>query len=186
VQTFYLSPPASWPFKSPTIPAKLMPSRTSYTRNAQGLVLVDQSDLSTLLGLGFYLYGSTPDLNDFVSNLDNSGDATKYLNGVGTLSTPTGGDLVLISDTSRMLFSSDDGATLVFSSGSGITLTVPAGLGAGFGCVIVQNGAGQITPTAVGVTIASRQSYTKTAGQYAVMSLLAAAADTFILFGDGA
>jgi hypothetical protein len=87
---------------------------------------------------------------------------------------------------SRTLFSSDDGATLVFSSGSGITLTVPAGLGAGFGCVIVQNGAGQVTPTAAGVTIASRQSYTKTAGQYAVMSLLAVAADTFILFGDGA
>jgi hypothetical protein len=97
-----------------------------------------------------------------------------------------GGGLAPISGTTRTLFSSDNGAALVFSNGSAITLTVAAGLGAGFSCLIAQNGAGQVTPTAAGgVTIASRQSYTKTAGQYAVMSLLAVAADTFILFGDG-
>jgi hypothetical protein len=96
MQTFYLSPPATWPFKSPTIPAKLMPSKNSYTRNAQGLVFVAEADLLTLLGLGFCLYGSTPNLNDFVSKLNNSGDATKYLNGVGTLSTPAGGSSVTV------------------------------------------------------------------------------------------
>jgi hypothetical protein len=113
--------------------------------------------------------------------------ATVTDGGSGEAQVAISGGLVPVSGTSHTLSASDNGASLVFSNGSAITLTVASGLGAEFSCVIVQKGTGQITPTAAGgVTISSRQSYTKTAGQYAVMSLLAVAADTFILFGDGA
>lgn len=91
-----------------------------------------------------------------------------------------------ISATSYSLTEIDNGAALVFDNANPVTLTVPIGLVVGFECVIVQNGAGQVTPTASGTTINNRQSQTKTAGQYAIMSLIAIAADTFILAGDGA
>lgn len=86
--------------------------------------------------------------------------------------------------TSYTLQASDDGDVLTFNNASAVTLTVPAGLGAGFNCLIVQLGAGQVTPTASSTTIHQRQSFTKTAGQYGVASLVAYAADTFALSGD--
>lgn len=105
---------------------------------------------------------------------------------VNSLRQNTGG-ITSTSATSLTLSASGSGGIFVFTSGSAITLNVPEGLDTGFSCVLVQLGAGQITPTALGsVTINNRSSYTKTAGQYAPMSLLAVAADTFILFGDGA
>lgn len=88
--------------------------------------------------------------------------------------------------TAYTLKAGDDGLILYFDSGSAIAVTVPAGLGVGFECGIIQGGAGQVTPTASGVTIHNRQSFTKTAGQYAMVSLVAPLADTFILAGDGA
>jgi hypothetical protein len=86
--------------------------------------------------------------------------------------------------TSYTLLPSDSGKIITLNNGSGITLTVPAGLGAGFNCLIVQLGAGQVTPTASSTTLHNRQSFTKTAGQYAVATLAAYIADTFVLGGD--
>lgn len=88
--------------------------------------------------------------------------------------------------TAYSLQSSDNGCTLYFTNAGAVTVTVPKGLGIGFQCGIVQGGAGQVTPTASGTTINNRQSQTKTAGQYAFISLAAIAADSFILAGDTA
>jgi len=88
------------------------------------------------------------------------------------------------SGTSYTLQASDNGKVLTFNNGSNVTLTVPAGLGAGFNCLIVQLGAGTVTPTASSTTIHQRQSLTKTAGQYAAASLVAYASDVFVLSGD--
>jgi hypothetical protein len=85
--------------------------------------------------------------------------------------------------TSYELLSSDNGKVLTFDNASDITLTVPTGLGAGFNCLIVQLGAGQVTPTADGTTIHQQDSSTKTSGQYAVATLVAYAVDTFALAG---
>jgi len=86
--------------------------------------------------------------------------------------------------TSYALQASDNGKVITLANGADITLTVPAGLGAGFNVLIIQLGAGTVTPTASGTTINQRLSYTKTAGQYAVATLVAYAADTFVLSGD--
>jgi len=86
--------------------------------------------------------------------------------------------------TTYTLAASDNGKVVTFNNASNITLTVPAGLGAGFNCLIVQLGAGTVTPTASSTTIHQRQSLTKTAGQYAAASLVAYAADVFVLSGD--
>ena len=86
--------------------------------------------------------------------------------------------------TSYALQASDNGKVLTMTNAADITLTVPADLGAGFNCLIVQLGAGQVTPTASGTTINQRLGYTKTAGQYAVATLVAYAANTFVLAGD--
>lgn len=88
------------------------------------------------------------------------------------------------SGTTYTLQQSDAGKALSFSSGSAVTLTVPSGLGAGFQCVIVQAGAGQVTASAgAGVTV-NPGTVSKTAAQYAVATLIAIAADTFVLAGN--
>lgn len=96
-QGIYLRAPSTWPFKSATIPARLMPSRKTYARNDDGLVYVDVRDVSALLGLGFYLYGSSPTLDNLLAGLEGAGDPTLYLNAAGSLSTPAcAAGLVLI------------------------------------------------------------------------------------------
>ena len=79
---------------------------------------------------------------------------------------------------------SDNGKVLTMTNAAAITLTVPAGLNVGFSCLIIQLAAGKVTFTASGTTIVQRQSFTKTAGQYAVASVLAYATNTFALSGD--
>jgi hypothetical protein len=84
------------------------------------------------------------------------------------------------------LTQADSGRVIHVDSASGVTITVPTGLGAGFGCTIVQIGAGQITFTGSGLTVRHRNSHTKSAGQWAVCGLTAPAANTVVLAGDTA
>ena len=88
--------------------------------------------------------------------------------------------------TTYTLLSSDNGKVVVLNNASAVTVTVPSGLGAGFNCSFVQKGAGQVSFSASGTTINNRQSHTKINAQYGVASLLAYAADTFVLAGDTA
>lgn len=90
----------------------------------------------------------------------------------------------LQAGTTYTLQASDNGTVVAFNNANAVTLTIPSGLGAGFNVTIVQLGLGLVTPTASSTTIHQRLSLTKSAGQYAYMSLLASSADTFILSGD--
>lgn len=55
---------------------------------------------------------------------------------------------------SRALVSDDNGATLVYTGSSNITLTINTGLSSGFGCTVVQLGAGIVSMAAgAGVTL---------------------------------
>lgn len=87
---------------------------------------------------------------------------------------------------SYQLVAGDNGKVIVLNNGSALNLTVPSGLGEGFNCSVIQKGAGQVTFVASSTTINNRQSHTKIAGQYGVASLVAYAADTFVLAGDTA
>ena len=86
--------------------------------------------------------------------------------------------------TSYQLQASDNGKVITLNNAAAITLTVPANLGAGFNCLLVQLGAGAATVTASGTTVNSRGGLVATNGQYAVASLVAYVANTFVLAGD--
>lgn len=92
----------------------------------------------------------------------------------------------LTSSTSNYtLLRQDSGKFLNVNSGSAVTVTVPTGLPTGFTVSLCQLGAGQVTVSgAVGVSINNRQSHTKTAGQYAVVSIVGTSADTYVFVGD--
>jgi hypothetical protein len=104
--------------------------------------------------------------------------ANKYATGTGIVSVVTG--------TTRSLSSADNGIVLECSSSSAVTVTVPTGLPVGFTLTIIQTGTGQISFSASGTTINNRQSHTKTAGRWAVVSLIQRSTNNFILAGDTA
>jgi len=85
------------------------------------------------------------------------------------------------------LTAGENGKIIVFTSSSNVTLTVPTNLAIGFNCLIIQEGTGVVSITAAaGSTVRNRNSHVKTAGQYAVMSLLSYSNNIFISSGDGA
>ena len=88
--------------------------------------------------------------------------------------------------TTYTLVAGDNGKVVVLDNASAVTVTVPSGLGAGFNCSFVQKGAGQVSFAASSTTINNRQSHTKINAQYGVASIVAYAADTFVLAGDTA
>jgi hypothetical protein len=75
----------------------------------------------------------------------------------------------------------DNGKILQSSSPSAITITIPTGLPTGFNCTIVQMGAGQLTFSG---TYLNRGSFTKTASQYAVVSIIHFGSDVILVSGE--
>ena len=84
------------------------------------------------------------------------------------------------------LTANENGKVLIFTSGSNVVLTVPAGLAIGFNCLIVQTGNGRVTLTASSTNIFNRNNHSRTAGQYAIMTLISYDTNKFISSGDGA
>jgi hypothetical protein len=75
--------------------------------------------------------------------------------------------------TAYTLLASDYGKALTFTNAAGITVTLPNNLPKGWNVVIFQGGAGQVTfSPASGASMAQRLTKNKTAGQYAVASLM--------------
>jgi len=67
---------------------------------------------------------------------------------------------------------SDNGKIITLNNGSAITLTVHQGAAAGFNCLIVQLGAGQVTISGGGSgNVRNYDSHIKLAGQYAMGSI---------------
>lgn len=96
------------------------------------------------------------------------------------------------SGTTYTLNATDTGKIVEVSNGSAITLTLPNSLAVGHCCTVTQTGAGQITfSAAAGAAFHNRSSFTKTAGQYATVTLYVTtnsdnASAVYILSGDGA
>lgn len=66
----------------------------------------------------------------------------------------------------------DNRTIIAFNSASAVTLTLPNTLAEGWECGVLQMGAGQVTISAAGSAPISRGGHTKTAGQYAMASVL--------------
>lgn len=94
--------------------------------------------------------------------------------------------LVTTSATTVDLAAANNGQVLRFTAASAVTLNLSSTVAvAGYSVLLVQRGAGQVTPTAgAGVTIRQRSGYTKTAGQYAIASLVCDVAADCVLSGD--
>jgi hypothetical protein len=92
--------------------------------------------------------------------------------------------IITESGTTRTLSAADNGKVIYCTSGSATTITCAAGLGAAFSCTIIQGGAGKVTVAAGGQTLQSYSGLLSTMGQYAVISLFAPVANTFIAAGN--
>jgi len=88
-----------------------------------------------------------------------------------------------ISSSSYTLNSSDNGKLIILSNPTDITLTIPA-LFKGFNCMIIQGGVGQIVLSSSGSTINNRNAYSKTSGQYAMLTLVYIFDNVIISGGD--
>lgn len=93
-------------------------------------------------------------------------------------------NVITEATTSRLLSAGDMQKIIYCTSGSATTITCATGLGAGFNVTIIQGGAGKVTVAAGAATLVSYSSLFSTMGQYAVISLVAPVANTFIAAGN--
>lgn len=106
-----------------------------------------------------------------------TGSTTNTLSGFGT-------QINAIS-AAYALVAGDNSEVIQSNAASGITVTIPSGLPAGFNCMVLQYGAGQITfSPAAGVTLINRNAYNKTIGQYALATVLHIGSNIVIISGE--
>lgn len=87
--------------------------------------------------------------------------------------------------TAYTLQASDKGKIVTLNNAAAVSLTCPAGLGAGFSCMIVQLGAGQVGVVAGGgATLGSLSGLTHLSGQNAMGTIISPTASGFILGGQ--
>ena len=94
-----------------------------------------------------------------------------------------------ISGTAYTPVLTDAGKALVFTSSSSVTLTLPPESTSNFligqTFILIQKGTGVVTVAAgSGVTLRSKSSYVKTAGQYSEARLIKTASNEWLLSGD--
>lgn len=94
------------------------------------------------------------------------------------------GVIVTEAGTTRTLSATDNGKIIYCTSNSAVTINCASGLGEGFGCTIIQGGTGKVTVAPNGQTLVSYSSLYSTMGQYAIISLLAPVANTFVAAGN--
>ncbi len=165
--------------------------KTAIPLPATGL-LVYQTDAPT----GFYVNTGTsasPNWLRISSDWIKSGNDISYTAGnVSTTGNLTGGNAststisgfganVSSIAAGYSLTAADNGKIIQSTSATAITLTIPAGLPTGFNCTVVQMGAGQITFSG---TYLNRGNFTKTASQYAVVSIMHLGGEKIIVAGE--
>jgi hypothetical protein len=127
---------------------------------------------------GYYYWNGTAWINLIGASTSST------ITGNGTTSTIANFGSVLNDQTaSYTLTNSDNGKIITVNSASATSITVPS-LSVGFNCMIVQKGTGQVSLSASGVTISNRYAFTKTAGQYSILTLVCIASGVYIASGD--
>ena len=173
------------------LPRMTATQRSAIATPANGL-LVYQTDGDA----GFYVNtGSSSSVVWTRVNMDwsRSGNDLTYTSGnVSTTGNLTGGNAststisgfganVATISGGYSLTAADNGKIIQSTSASAITVTLPTGLPTGFNCTIVQMGAGQITFSG---TYLNRSGFTKTASQYAVVSIMHLGSNSIIVAGE--
>jgi hypothetical protein len=119
--------------------------------------------------------------------IDNAGATTLAGNLNGTSGTSTLANFGTVMNdqtgTTYTLTAADNGKIITFNNASAVTVTVPV-LSVGFNCMILQKGTGQVTLSPSAVTISNRYGYTKTAGQYSMLTLVCIASNVYVSSGD--
>jgi hypothetical protein len=163
----------------------------SLSAAANGLLVYQTDDLA-----GFYVNTSTTTTIAWTrvnTNWIRTGNDISYTAGnISTTGALTGGN----SSTSNIsgfsanvasisanysITSADNGKVIQSTSASAITITIPTGLPTGFNCTVVQMGAGQITFSG---TYLNRGTFTKSASQYSVVSILHLGSNSIIVTGE--
>ncbi len=135
-------------------------------------------------------YSTLPEMNNTIvfrtagterlridSNGNLSGSTTSTLAGFGAQINTIANSVTLAA--------TDNAEIIQSNASSAITVTIPAGLPTGFNCMVLQYGAGQITfSPAAGVTLINRNSYNKSIGQYALVTLLHIGSNVVIISGE--
>ena len=180
---------------SSTTKGLLVPRMTATERGAiatpaKGL-LIYQTDGEA----GFYVNTGTSSSKVWTRiNMDwtKSGNDISYTGNISTTGNLTGGNAststisgfaanVATISTGYNLTAADNGKIIQSTAATAISVAIPTGLPTGFNCTIVQMGAGQITFTG---TYLNRGNFTKTASQYAVVSIMHLGSDKIIVAGE--
>jgi hypothetical protein len=176
------------------IPRMTASQRNSIVTPANGLMIY-QTDAPT----GFYVNTGTSAVTAWSRiNTDwtKSGNDISFTTGnVSTTGNLTGGNAAtstiagfaanmnVQSGTTYMLANTDNGKIITLNNASTITLTIPT-LFAGFNCMIVQLGAGQVVLSPSGTTVTNRSGFTKTGDTNAIVTILGITSTSFISSGD--
>ncbi|MFD3408545.1 hypothetical protein SKC37_07745 [Aquirufa sp. HETE-83D] len=137
--------------------------------NATGLIVYNTAIAGTApnnVVPGYYFWNGSAWINFIASNTS-----------TGLTNDQTG--------TSYTLTSADNGKIITLNNAGAITLNVPYFF-VGFNCMVLQKGAGQVTLAINGTTtnIYNRYNFTKTAGQYSILTLVCTDANKYVASGD--
>lgn len=165
-------------FLPPRIALTATTAASPVTSPATGLLVYNTATTGNVAPGYYYWNGSA-----WVAILGNITTSSISGNGTTTTLTNFGAEVNTQSGTSYTLAATDNGKIISCTSGSAVTIYVPV-LTTGFNCLIVQRGNGQVTLSPSGSTISNRYNFNKTAGLYAIMSLVSVASGVFISSGD--
>lgn len=158
---------------------------------ANGLMVYQTDDVT-----GFYVNTSATTTVSWTrvnSNWTRTGNDIAYSTGnISTTGALTGGNVnsstisgfaanVGTINVAYNISAADNGKILQSTAASAITITIPAGLPTGFNCTVVQMGAGQLTFAG---TYLNRGGFTKSASQYAVVSIIHLGGNSIIVTGE--
>lgn len=158
---------------------------------ANGLMVYQTDDVT-----GFYVNTSTTTTVSWTrvnSNWTRTGNDIAYSTGnISTTGALTGGNVnsstisgfaanVGTIASTYNISTVDNGKILQSTSATAITIAIPAGLPTGFNCTVVQMGAGQLTFSG---TYLNRGGFTKSASQYAVVSIIHLGSNSIIVTGE--
>jgi hypothetical protein len=178
------------------VPRMTSAQRTLITSPANGLLVFQTDGVS-----GFYMNSATSASPVWVrlnSDWTKTGNDISYSAGnISTTGNLTGGNATtstisgfaanfntITSGTSYVLLAADNGKIVNINVSSAFALTIPTGLPVGFNCTIVQYGTGQISLNASGTTLKNRNTFTKSAGQYSIITIINMGLETYISSGE--